>query len=244
MRPDHGNGEGVHRSSRHRRRALRESPRRARSRCGEPSTNTTSRSAWRIPSLRRTRARSSRWRTSSTRCAAASPSAWFPAARRIPSRCAAPRRGSSRFWSKAELDYLLDQLATGELREFFTERDPALLPRSPRLQVRRSQRGAQGGRLHAEGRRGPPEQLAEVRPTPDFEPLAASFKRINNILKQAEFRGHASAKSTPGCWKRGRRKSFTKPTAGARVRVPRKALRNCGPTVDRFFDKVMVNVAG
>ncbi len=31
------------------------------------------------------------------------------------------------------------------------------------------------------------QQVAKVRPTPDFEPLAASFKRINNILKQAGF---------------------------------------------------------
>ncbi len=31
------------------------------------------------------------------------------------------------------------------------------------------------------------EWLSRVRPTPDFEPLAASFKRINNILKQANF---------------------------------------------------------
>ena len=35
-----------------------------------------------------------RWPTSSTRCAAASASAWFPRARRIRSRCAAPRRAS------------------------------------------------------------------------------------------------------------------------------------------------------
>ncbi len=26
----------------------------------------------------------------------------------------------------------------------------------------------------------------DIRPTPDFEPLAASFKRIKNILKQAD----------------------------------------------------------
>ena len=31
--------------------------------------------------------------------------------------------------------------------------------------------------------------LAEVRPTENFEPLAASFKRIRNILKQAGYSG-------------------------------------------------------
>jgi glycyl-tRNA synthetase beta chain len=33
------------------------------------------------------------------------------------------------------------------------------------------------------------EALRAVRPTEDFEPLAASFKRISNILKQAKFEG-------------------------------------------------------
>ncbi len=31
-----------------------------------------------------------------------------------------------------------------------------------------------------------------LRPTPDFEPLAAAFKRIHNILAQAKFVGGAS----------------------------------------------------
>ena len=30
-----------------------------------------------------------------------------------------------------------------------------------------------------------PQAISEVRPTPDFEPLAVSFKRIENILKKA-----------------------------------------------------------
>ena len=55
------------------------------------------------------------------------------------------------------------------------------------LQIRRSQRRAGGRRDHAGGRRRAVGAIAEVRPTPDFEPLAASFKRIHNILKQANF---------------------------------------------------------
>ena len=35
--------------------------------------------------------------------------------------------------------------------------------------------------------------LREVRPTGNFEPIAASFKRIKNILRQAEFAGGAVA---------------------------------------------------
>ena len=33
------------------------------------------------------------------------------------------------------------------------------------------------------------EAIQAVRATPDFEPLAASFKRIQNILKQSHFEG-------------------------------------------------------
>ena len=40
-------------------------------------------------------------------------------------------------------------------------------------------------------------RLQRIRPTPDFEPLAASFKRIKNILRQAAFDG---GPFTPGCW--------------------------------------------
>ena len=32
-----------------------------------------------------------------------------------------------------------------------------------------------------------PKRVQAVRPTPDFEPIAASFKRIKNILKQADY---------------------------------------------------------
>ena len=37
------------------------------------------------------------------------------------------------------------------------------------------------------------EAVRAVRPTEDFEPLAASFKRIRNILKQAQFEGLGDA---------------------------------------------------
>ena len=41
-----------------------------------------------------------------------------------------------------------------------------------------------------------------LRPTEDFEPLAASFKRIRNILKQAQFAGRRR-RSTKRCSKPG-----------------------------------------
>lgn len=82
------------------------------------------------------------------------------------------------------------------------------------------------------------KKLAGVRSTPDFEPLAASFKRINNILKQAGFmRGELDVSLLEegpekelydAFWD----KDFTELEGIALLR----------PAVDRFFDKIMVNV--
>ncbi len=82
------------------------------------------------------------------------------------------------------------------------------------------------------------KKVAAVRSTPDFEPLAASFKRINNILKQANFTPIAFEirllESGPeqelynAFWD----KDFSNLEGIAQLR----------PVVDKFFDKVMVNV--
>jgi len=94
--------------------------------------------------------------------------------------------------------------------------------------------------------------LQSVRPTPNFEPLAASFKRIRNILLQAEWR-QASGLSVdrhllePGPEAdlygefenlrgqvEGHRASRNYPTA-------LEAIASLRPKVDLFFDKVLVN---
>jgi glycyl-tRNA synthetase beta chain len=82
------------------------------------------------------------------------------------------------------------------------------------------------------------KKIAAVRSSPDFEPLAASFKRINNILKQANFApgtlGTSLLEEGPekelytAFWD----KDFTELEGIAQLR----------PVVDRFFDKIMVNV--
>jgi glycyl-tRNA synthetase beta chain len=80
--------------------------------------------------------------------------------------------------------------------------------------------------------------LAKVRPTPDFEPVAASFKRINNILKQANYTpGSVRANLLEDGPERELYEAFREMPAGELESVAR--LR---PFVDRFFDKVMVNV--
>jgi glycyl-tRNA synthetase beta chain len=83
------------------------------------------------------------------------------------------------------------------------------------------------------------KRVQAVRPTPDFEPLAASFKRIKNILKQAEYKDGGTYREDlfePGpeshLYQEMRR------TNGQPLESRIGPLR---PKVDLFFDKVLVN---
>jgi glycyl-tRNA synthetase beta chain len=79
-------------------------------------------------------------------------------------------------------------------------------------------------------------RLQRIRPTPDFEPLAASFKRIKNILRQAEFTGGAF---NPGLLEPGPESDlFAEINLEGQIEDRIGALR---PKVDLFFDKVLVN---
>ncbi len=88
--------------------------------------------------------------------------------------------------------------------------------------------------------------LSDVRPTEDFEPLAASFKRIRNILKQAEFEADGGLKEAllePGpereLYDSYQRVRSEIQDAGYRVALER--IASLRPVVDLFFDKVLVN---
>jgi len=78
-----------------------------------------------------------------------------------------------------------------------------------------------------------------IRPTPDFEPLAASFKRIKNILRQADFAGGVSFRTD--LLQQGPEQDLyheIQRTAGQGLAARVSLLR---PQVDIFFDKVLVN---
>ena len=82
-------------------------------------------------------------------------------------------------------------------------------------------------------------RIQKLRPTPDFEPLAASFKRIRNILEQAKFEGGAAfnlqlVEAGP---ERELYEEYTR-IAGQPIEDVIARLR---PKVDLFFDKVLVN---
>jgi glycyl-tRNA synthetase beta chain len=79
-------------------------------------------------------------------------------------------------------------------------------------------------------------RLQEIRPTPNFEPLAASFKRIKNILRQAEFTG---GPFDPTLLEPGPESDlFAEISLAGQIEDRIGALR---PKVDLFFDKVLVN---
>jgi glycyl-tRNA synthetase beta chain len=82
-------------------------------------------------------------------------------------------------------------------------------------------------------------RIRTLRPTPDFEPLAASFKRIRNILVQAGFTGGGAIDQSllePGPELELYRE-FTQ-IAGQPIE---NAISKLRPKVDLFFDKVLVN---
>ena len=83
------------------------------------------------------------------------------------------------------------------------------------------------------------ERIQRLRPTPDFEPLAASFKRIRNILEQARFK--AAEPLTRRCWKRGPNRICIASTRRIAGQPLESVIARLRPKVDLFFDKVLVN---
>jgi len=90
--------------------------------------------------------------------------------------------------------------------------------------------------------------LQAVRPTEHFEPLAASFKRIRNILRQAAFAG--GDRIDESLLEAGAERALFDAFQATRARVSEsgldyrsklEAIAGLRPAVDMFFDKVLVN---
>jgi glycyl-tRNA synthetase beta chain len=89
------------------------------------------------------------------------------------------------------------------------------------------------------------EAISRVRPTPDFEPLAASFKRIRNILRQANWTSEAAPDERllePGperdLYDEAQR--VREQARGLGYQQALALIASLRPKVDRFFDKVLV----
>ena len=92
--------------------------------------------------------------------------------------------------------------------------------------------------------------IQAVRPTPDFEPIAASFKRIKNILRQAEFSGggEVATELLVEPQEKELYEAFVRvrdDVEGLRVKrayqPALEAIASMRPQVDSFFDDVLVN---
>ncbi len=92
------------------------------------------------------------------------------------------------------------------------------------------------------------EAIQAVRPTENFEPLAASFKRIRNILKQAGWVSGGVVDESllePGPEQslheafRSAREQVRAGNLGYREKL--ETVARIRPAVDLFFDKVLVN---
>lgn len=83
------------------------------------------------------------------------------------------------------------------------------------------------------------ERVQRLRSTPDFEPLAASFKRIRNILEQAKFEGAGSIDES--LLEAGPERELYEEYRRIAGQPVEKAISRLRPKVDLFFDKVLVN---
>ncbi len=92
------------------------------------------------------------------------------------------------------------------------------------------------------------EAIHYIRPTEDFEPLAASFKRIKNIL-QAGRSGTRRRRFSPNCSRPGPEKDLFEAFEQVREQAAQSSsyreklahIASLRPKVDLFFDKILVN---
>lgn len=89
------------------------------------------------------------------------------------------------------------------------------------------------------------EAVHQVRPTDNFEPLAASFKRVRNILEQAEFAG---GEIDPSLFVEEAERGLYAAMAGVQItgvdyETALLAIARLRPAIDTFFDKVLVNAS-
>ena len=83
------------------------------------------------------------------------------------------------------------------------------------------------------------KRVQAIRPTPDFEPIAASFKRIKNILKQASFFNSHSLDLN--LLEPGPEEDLYFEARRTRDQPLESRIGPLRPKIDLFFDKVLVN---
>ncbi|HLH45119.1 MAG TPA: glycine--tRNA ligase subunit beta [Bryobacteraceae bacterium] len=147
---------------------------------------------------------------------------------------------------EARLGYRLDQLASGDLRDFLIDRMQHYFREIRGFKYDEVNAVLAAGVTTLADMEDRLKALAAIRPTENFEPLAASCKRIRNILKQAEFQPDgASVKSD--LLESGPERNLANHLAAfvheGETDYGRRLLKISAfrPHVDLFFDKVLVN---
>jgi glycyl-tRNA synthetase beta chain len=85
-------------------------------------------------------------------------------------------------------------------------------------------------------------RIQGLRFTPDFEPLAASFKRIRNILEQAKWDKPPGLSSlNPDLLEAGPEQDLYEEYRRIAGQPLETVISRLRPKVDLFFDKVLVN---
>jgi len=148
---------------------------------------------------------------------------------------------------EGKLDFALDTLVQGELKAFMLERIQHYF---------REVRGFKYDEVNAVlasgcGTLSDVEArltaLSAVRPTENFEPLAASFKRISNLLKQSSFKPSDPVDTSlleagPEADLHAAFESVRAATKNAGYQQTLEVVATLRSKLDFFFDKVLVNV--
>ena len=87
------------------------------------------------------------------------------------------------------------------------------------------------------------ERVRGLRASPDFEPLAAAFKRIANILEQAKGAGFTALPSgiDEALLEEGPERELYREFRGIQAQPIENVISRLRPKIDLFFDKVLVN---
>ncbi len=159
-------------------------------------------------------------------------------------------QGVVRILAEGEIDFRLPD--SGDLGEFFRDRVEYYFREVRGFRYDEVRAAMAAGFADLKDLNARLEALRAVRPTENFEPLAASFKRIKNILRQAQFSGGANIEEAllEAGPERELHDSFVALRTVVQEHRTRKdyrgaleAIASLRPKVDLFFDKVLVNAS-
>jgi glycyl-tRNA synthetase beta chain len=155
-------------------------------------------------------------------------------------------QGVIKILAESKLHFALDQLASGDLRAFLVERIQHYFREVRGFKYDEVNAVLSAGISTVADVEARLAALASVRPTENFEPLAASFKRIRNILKQANFSSQFTVnvsllEAGPERELYEEFKLVTTTTLNADPKTALETIASIRPRVDAFFDKVLVN---